>query len=109
MVLVLYSALKVGSLRVPAVVLATYLTGGAMAGLVLGSCLPLARTRLGASLLGVLALVPVYIAMGALDVYGASDERVGWLWFVISGIVVGAGAGYTIRDVVFPDLDDQLS
>ena len=78
--------------------IAAYYAGLTASGIVLGLVLPLARWKLGAALLGFLALIPLYgVIMFSLH---------GWNWdyrdtlaTVIAALVVGAPVGLVYRSL----------
>jgi len=75
-----------------------YLVCGAVAGLLFGSCIPYTRTRLGASLVGIVVITPILVAQALFE--GLE------LWtYVFTAIAVGGLAGYLTRDQVFKELD----
>jgi hypothetical protein len=82
--------------------LVTYLVSGAVAGLLVGFCLPYTRSRLGSSVVGIVAISPILVAQ-------ASFEGLEWWVYAITAICVGGFAGYGIRDQVFKELDHPAS
>jgi hypothetical protein len=70
-----------------------YLAGGALSGIVLGILLPLGRTRLGAALVGIASVLPMYTAVGvAVEGVGALTWE-GWLDTAVPSIFTGAALG----------------
>jgi len=104
--MLLYAGFRAGSFRFPAEIALTYVSSGVMGGLVVGLCLPLARTRAGASILGVLAVAPFFAVFGALDASASGDIAVPMWAYAASAILVGALSGYAIRDTYHRDLDE---
>jgi hypothetical protein len=109
MVLLLFAGVRVGSLRFPGEITATYLLGGAIGGFAFGLCLPYARSRLGATLVGVVVVGPFFALFGTLDAFVSGDEAVSWWAYGVSGVLVGGLAGYVIRDTFHRDLDERGS
>ncbi len=105
--LMLFHGIRVGSFRFPGEIVATYLLGGAIGGVLFGLCLPCARTRLGSAFVGVLAVVPYFAVYGVLDAYVTGQEATEWWAYGIAGVLVGALAGYAIRDTFHRDLDER--
>ena len=103
--ILLYACLRVGSFAPPPRVVATYLIAGAIGGLLTGACLPLARTRPGAAVLGVVAATPLFVLLAILDDSVSGADAVPFWIYVLSALLVGSGGGYLIRDTVFSDLD----
>jgi hypothetical protein len=105
--MLLYAGIRVGSLQFPYQIAAMYLLGGAVGGLAVGLCLPLAHSRPGAALLGVVAMVPLHLLLGTLDAQVMGDEATGWWAYGLSAVLVGGLSGYVIRDTFHRDLDDR--
>ena len=78
---------------------AVYLLSGAAGGAILGTLLPLYRSILGAYLLGILCLLPVYLGFSWVQ-----DPLEGWMHrlglAVLTGALVGGpvGVGQWLRD-----------
>lgn len=71
-------------------VIALYFIGGIVGGAIVGLLLPLTKWRLGASVVGMVALAPFYIgialALGHKDIYSG----------LIAAVAIGGVAGYGI-------------
>lgn len=82
-----------------------HLLGGAMGGVIFGTLLPWTRNRVGAAVVGVLAITPFFISE-ELSARGADGgDSVSW-WFVgLACVLVGGLAGFLTRHVVFSELD----
>ena len=105
-VLLVYAGVRVGSFQFPAVIVGAYLLSGAMGGLLFGLLIPYARHRLGATLVGVVVMAPLFLALGTLDAYVLGDAALGWAVYLIAGVLVGGLTGYVIRDTFHRDLDE---
>jgi hypothetical protein len=105
--MLIYSGIRMGSLQFPYQVTAMYLLGGAIGGLAVGLCLPLARSRLGSALLGVMAVTPFHVFLGTLDAKVMGAEAAGWWAYGLSAVLVGSLSGYIARDIANKDADKR--
>lgn len=103
-VLLAMTAVYSGTVRLSVEVSATVVASAAVAGLVFGLGLPLARTRAGAVVLGPLVLAPIVALQAMLDYYVA-DDPYSWFAYVFTALFVGSGAGFLIRHELFKELD----
>ena len=106
-VLLFFAGLRAGTMASHWSMVVTYLLSGAIGGLLLGACLPYARSRLGATLVGMLVLTPFCTALAVLDAFAFGDEALGWWGYVLMAIGIGGVAGYMTRDIVFRELDES--
>jgi hypothetical protein len=98
--------LRSGMQRLPIEFTAAVLLAGAVGGLLFGFLLPLGERRLGATVLGLVALGPLVAMQGFLDWHYSGDDWYGWSAYVITALTVGPLSGYLVRDQVFPELDE---
>jgi len=107
--LLLYGGVRTGSLRLPLTIVATYLVSGAVGGLVFGLCVPYAQSRIGAALVGIVVMAPLFAGLATLDAYLLGDTGVGWGAYIFATIMVGTIAGSVVREMVFGELAKHFS
>lgn len=82
------------------VIIAGYLVGGTVAGCIVGFLRPLTKSRIGAAVVGVIALFPMcwgfgILAHGPLSSWGAA-EYFGW---TVTPILIGAFGGWEFHQL----------
>jgi len=80
---------------------------GAVGGVIFGALLPWTRNRIGAAVVGVLAVTPFFILEELSARHADTGDSVSW-WFVgVACVLVGRLAGVLTRHVVFSELDSE--
>lgn len=82
---------------------ATYLIGGVIAGGIVGILLPLTRWKLGAALVGMVAVLPVSIGViGSMQGFSPWTEGHTFVVAMMS-LLLGGGGGLILRNIFYED------
>lgn len=83
-------------ISLPATILA-YLAGGVVGGAVFGALLPLTVWRIGATVVGMLAGIPVCLGLGSM-VHGLpwTWDGVAWFAWIATAILLGGWGGFSM-------------
>jgi hypothetical protein len=82
----------------PPAILAVYVAGGIVAGSVVGIALPIARSQVGAGVVGAVAVLPIFVMMRYAQHGSAQWNRMDVFSVVGAAVLVGGGLGLAFRE-----------
>jgi hypothetical protein len=91
--LLIFAVFQAQTFRLPLSVFAGVLAAGAAGGFVCGLLLPLARSRLGATLIGPIVLAPLVATQALLDSQYSGEGSYSWSTYLITVVLVDGPSG----------------
>lgn len=99
--------LRGGGPTIPVVVIvAVYMIGGLLAGVIVSLLYPLVRWKVGAAVVGMIAGTPISIGIAAsLAGFGPWDDGLVFA-AVLTAVVLGGGVGVGFREIFYEEADE---